>query len=160
MSARDFGLDVFGLNVAVLTDDPEARDILDRYLLPWVPRAPAALRSADAVFRIRRNESGGGFDAHAADRPIASNGNLPAIVELLQSSVDEAMVRRLSGLAAVHAGVVGWNGGAAILPGPSHAGKTTLVAELLRHGAVYFSDEYALIDAEGRVHPYALTRAR
>jgi len=29
-----------------------------------------------------------------------------------------------------------------------------LVAELLRRGATYFSDEYALVDAEGRVHPY------
>jgi hypothetical protein len=36
----------------------------------------------------------------------------------------------------------------------THAGKSSLVAELLRHGATYFSDEYALIDAEGRVHPY------
>jgi hypothetical protein len=41
-----------------------------------------------------------------------------------------------------------------LLPGATHAGKSSLVAELLRRGATYFSDEYALIDAEGRVHPY------
>ena len=29
-----------------------------------------------------------------------------------------------------------------------------LGAELVRQGATYFSDEYALIDAEGRAHPY------
>lgn len=37
---------------------------------------------------------------------------------------------------------------------PTHAGKSLLVSELLRRGATYFSDEYALIDAEGWVHPY------
>lgn len=36
----------------------------------------------------------------------------------------------------------------------THAGKSLLVSELLRRGATYFSDEYALIDAEGWVHPY------
>ena len=45
-------------------------------------------------------------------------------------------------------------GRAILLPGPTHAGKSTLVAELVRRGAPYFSDEYALIDADGRVHPY------
>jgi hypothetical protein len=55
----------------------------------------------------------------------------------------------------VHAGVVGWRGRAILLPGRSFAGKTTLVAELVRAGAVYYSDEYAVLDAEGRVHPYA-----
>jgi hypothetical protein len=51
-------------------------------------------------------------------------------------------------------GVVGWNGRAILIPGRSFAGKTTLVAELLRAGAVYYSDEYAVLDSRGRVHPY------
>lgn len=55
----------------------------------------------------------------------------------------------------VHAGVVGWNGKAILIPGSSFSGKSTLVAELLRAGATYYSDEYAVIDARGRVHPYA-----
>ena len=54
----------------------------------------------------------------------------------------------------VHAGVVGWKGRAVLLPGPSLTGKTTLVAELVRAGAVYYSDEYAVLDAKGMVHPY------
>jgi hypothetical protein len=37
----------------------------------------------------------------------------------------------------------------------SFAGKTTLVAEMVRAGAIYYSDEYAVIDACGAVHPYA-----
>jgi len=55
----------------------------------------------------------------------------------------------------VHAGVVAWRGRALVLPGATFAGKTTLVAELVRAGATYYSDEYAALDAEGRVHPYA-----
>jgi hypothetical protein len=54
----------------------------------------------------------------------------------------------------VHAGVVGWRGQAILLPGRSFSGKTSLVAALVRAGATYGSDEYAVLDSQGRVHPY------
>jgi hypothetical protein len=69
----------------------------------------------------------------------------------LQLTVAEYAPRRVF----VHAGVVAWNGRAILIPGSSFSGKSTLVAELLRAGATYYSDEYAVIDANGRVHPYA-----
>jgi hypothetical protein len=56
----------------------------------------------------------------------------------------------------VHAGVVGWKGRAIVIPGRSFSGKTTLVRELLRAGATYYSDEYAIFDRRGLVHPYPL----
>ena len=55
----------------------------------------------------------------------------------------------------VHAGVAGHAGRAIIVPGRSMAGKTTLVLELARAGAEYYSDEFAVIDERGLVHPYA-----
>lgn len=54
----------------------------------------------------------------------------------------------------VHAGAVAWKGRGIIVPGQSYSGKSTLVAELVRAGATYYSDEYAVIDAQGRLHPY------
>ena len=42
-----------------------------------------------------------------------------------------------------------------MVPGRSRSGKTTLVAELIRAGAAYLSDEFAVLDARGRVHPFA-----
>jgi hypothetical protein len=69
----------------------------------------------------------------------------------VQLTVAEHAPRRVF----VHAGVVGWNGRAIVIPGLSHSGKTTLVHQLVRAGATYYSDEYAVLDARGRVHPYA-----
>jgi hypothetical protein len=54
----------------------------------------------------------------------------------------------------VHAGVVGCKGRALLLPGTSFAGKTTLTAALVRAGAAYYSDEFAVVDGMGWVHPY------
>ncbi|GAC1650454.1 MAG: hypothetical protein NVS4B3_09250 [Gemmatimonadaceae bacterium] len=54
----------------------------------------------------------------------------------------------------VHAGVVGWRGRALVLPGASTTGKTSLIHALLRAGATYYSDDCALLDAQGRVHAF------
>jgi hypothetical protein len=55
----------------------------------------------------------------------------------------------------LHAGVVGWRGRAILVPGRSLSGKTTLVREMLRLGATYYSDEFAVVDNCGLVHPFA-----
>ena len=78
------------------------------------------------------------------------DGVLEAFESHVQLTVAEYAPRRVF----VHAGVVGWNDRAILIPGLSHSGKTTLVAQLIRAGATYYSDEYAVLDARGRVHPY------
>jgi hypothetical protein len=54
----------------------------------------------------------------------------------------------------VHAGCVAVDGRAVVLPGRSLSGKSSLTAALLRAGADYYSDEYAVLDSQGLVHPY------
>lgn len=56
----------------------------------------------------------------------------------------------------VHAGVVGWHGGAMVIPAPSMHGKSRLVDALVRAGATYYSDEFAVIDRRGLVHPFRI----
>ena len=41
-----------------------------------------------------------------------------------------------------------------MVPGRSLSGKSTLVLSFVERGADYYSDEYAVFDSEGRVHPY------
>jgi hypothetical protein len=69
----------------------------------------------------------------------------------LRLNVASAATRRVF----VHAGVVAHRGRAIVLPGRSGAGKSTLVAALVRAGATYYSDEFAVVDGRGRVHPFA-----
>ena len=75
---------------------------------------------------------------------------LEAFESHVQLTVAEHAPRRIF----VHAGVVGWKDRAILIPGLSHSGKTTLVDQLIRAGATYYSDEYAVLDGRGRVHPY------
>jgi hypothetical protein len=76
---------------------------------------------------------------------------LEAFESHLQLTVAEYAPRRVF----VHSGVVGWKGRAILIPGLSYSGKSTLVKQLIRAGATYYSDEYAVLDERGLVHPYA-----
>ncbi|CAN5223600.1 hypothetical protein BH10ACI1_BH10ACI1_06210 [soil metagenome] len=76
---------------------------------------------------------------------------IDGLISLVRLTVAEFAVERVF----VHAGVVGWKGKAILIPARSFKGKTTLTTALIKHGALYFSDEYAVLDQDGFVHPFA-----
>jgi hypothetical protein len=55
----------------------------------------------------------------------------------------------------IHAGVVAVGQRAIVIPAPSFAGKSSLVAALVSAGATYYSDEFAVLDDTGCVHAYS-----
>ena len=148
----------YGLRIGIRVSNPEVLNRLPDVLPPhWKPaRSPKVERLYSLVVggdgpraNIRR------FNVLYADaarlaRTMELGQTLEALELDLQLYVAERARRRLF----VHAGVVGWQGRAIIVPGSSFSGKTTLVTALVRAGATYYSDEYAVFDKRGRVHPY------
>jgi hypothetical protein len=94
------------------------------------------------------------LDTCAGQLPLAHTTKLSEALEILESDLQLYVAEMCRDKVFVHAGVVGWNGKAIVVPGESCAGKTTLITSLVRAGATYYSDEYALFDEEGRIHAY------
>ncbi|SRR6266542_4510878 len=86
---------------------------------------------------------------------LARSFDVAEVFNTLESDLRLFVAELARGRVFVHAGVVGWEGRAIVVPGRSFSGKSTLVAELVRAGATYYSDEYAVFDSRGRVHPFA-----
>jgi hypothetical protein len=106
------------------------------------------------VFTLQGVPGGPGYRLTAGDALVMEGADLEHLLEHLASELMLHVSDHAPDRVFVHAGVVGWQGSALVLPGSSFAGKTTLVAELVRAGATYYSDEYAVIDGRGWVHPY------
>jgi hypothetical protein len=147
-----FEVRALGCNVQIAADCLETYTILERYVFPSLPRLVTTTDMPDIYICLDRvaDQSQLSVDGLV----VASAGRTISLVPDLIRALDDGVIQRLTGLRAVHAGAVLWGERALLLPGITHAGKSSLVAELLRRGATYFSDEYALIDSEGRVHPY------
>lgn len=136
-----FGLRCYGVNItASLPDSTYLDDLLPLLPPTWEPAQPAT--EADHRYReIYSPTSGKQPDRSAALRALASD-------------IEYAIAEKSPTYVFVHAGVVVVDDKVLIFPGESHAGKSTLVAALVRQGATYFSDEYAVITADGLVLPY------
>ena len=158
MWAAGLTLTAYGVRVGVRADDPEALARVTERLPPgWrFSTSPSVTRlysliagNADGARHVRRFRllySGAELIARALDAE--------SVFESFESDLQLYVAERAPRRVFVHAGVVGWRGRAIVIPGRSLSGKTTLVAELVRAGAEYYSDEYAVLDAAGRVHPY------
>lgn len=147
-----FDVDAFGCRIRAIADSWAGMQLLERCIFPSLRRSAGGAQSADILVRV--GNADGGVGLWLADEMMAS---APSLDQLEASSVrvlDDAIVARLSSWRVIHAGVVAVEGQGLLLPGRTHSGKSTLVAELVRRGAVYLSDEYALIGSEGLVHPY------
>jgi hypothetical protein len=148
----------YGVRVGIQTNKPKFLDsLLARIPNIWQSSSPSPL---ERVFSVRVGTTGlrkRGRLLHQLleDRQVVANSTdldivLEAFDRQLKIYVAEMARRRVF----VHAGAVEWQGEGIIIPGRSFSGKTSLVAELVRAGATYYSDEYAVLDSRGRMHPY------
>lgn len=156
--AAGFSFRAYGLLIGVRANDARVLDEL-RARLPfgW---APSEETEVDYLYSIRVGGEEGRkrtrryhllyADAAQLGRTFEWGQLLDAFEKDLELFVGE----RAHGRVFIHAGVVAWKGKAILLPGRSLAGKSTLVAELVRAGATYFSDEFAILDEQGLVHPF------
>ncbi len=149
----------YGVRVGVRVNNSEVlRQIVDCLPPGWKPT------SGDKVERLYSLIVGGSSQrpgvrrfnlVYADGLRFGRSERLEEVLESLEGEIKLYVAEHARRRVFIHAGVVGWNGKAIIIPGSSFSGKTTLVAELVRAGATYYSDEYAVLDALGRVHPYS-----
>ena len=144
--------EAFGVRAALHTNRPELLKAMEAVLPPgWQPAS-----GSEAMRRFGISAEKTGMCTVSVDETALSrNLDLELALGLLDSQL-----RLYLGLLApdaifIHAGAVAHRGAAIVLPGKSFAGKTTLVAALVAAGATYFSDEFAVLDDSGRVHPDA-----
>ncbi len=148
--------DAYGLRVGVRTNAPDALERLETRLPPgW-----RACRSAvvDQIFSLwvdpRREGPRRPSRVYVGRRRRVRTADLAHALAVLESEIRQSVAAGAERRTFVHAGVVGWRGRAIVVPGRSRSGKTTLVAELVKAGAEYLSDEFAVLDVRGRVHPF------
>ena len=150
--AHEIAFEAFGVRLAVSASDPEALDVVKANLPPgWRPCSPLDARPHFALLR----ELAGTYTLTRDGVAVHQGLELDLCIGLLDGQLRSELSTRTQEWVFVHAGVVAHGGRIALLPGESFAGKTTLTAELVRLGATYYSDEFAVLDQDGLVHPYA-----
>jgi hypothetical protein len=149
--------DAYGLRFGVRFNEPRLLERLGPHLPPgWKPCSSPVVDQLFSLWVDRRKT----LDrrparVYAGPQERACSASLDEAFEVLESEMRLSLATSAPRHTFVHAGAVGWRNRAVLVPGRSRSGKTTLVAELVKAGASYYSDEFAVLDRRGRVHPFA-----
>jgi hypothetical protein len=146
----------YGLRVGVRTND---RRVIEKLLPHLPPGWKISNASVDRLYSLFVRSKGNrqtekAHTLYADAEKLGSNARLDELLNFFESDLQLYIAEYAPQRIFVHAGVVGWKGKAIIIPGRSYSGKTTLVASLIKAGATYYSDEYAVLDQSGLVHSY------
>jgi hypothetical protein len=144
----------FGVVVLVCVSTPEMLEQIE-------PLMPPDRRPSDARLTARRLgivlEDDGTYSVYNSGTRVNEGGGWELAKIVLEGQVRSYISLNAPEHVFIHAGAVGYEGRAIIIPGPSFTGKTTLTAALVRAGALYYSDEFAVLDRDGMVNPFAKT---
>jgi len=151
-------ISTFGICVGVRTNnDAVLRELSERFPPGWTPSRNVYV---DRIYSVLLGRRHGGSRTRRYDllfedtERLARTMRIDEVLARFENSVQMLVASSARRRIFVHAGVVGWRGRAILMPGRSFSGKTTLVSAFLKAGATYYSDEYAVLDERGRVHPY------
>jgi hypothetical protein len=153
-------ISIQGVRIGIRANDEW---VLSR-VIEYLPRGWRAAKSpvADTIFSISGHENPAGSRVRrfnllfcGAERS-ARTMDFQELLDSFAGSLHRYLAWASRSRMFFRAGVVGWNGHAIVIPGKGMAGKTTLVSAFVEAGATYYSDEYAVLDRTGRVHPYSL----
>lgn len=107
----------------------------------------------DHILVISRKKNGN-FQLFKNEINVANSRSAEEFYNFVESEIRLTVAEYAVSRVFLHAGVVAWKDKAIIIPGSSFSGKTTLVAALIKKGALYYSDEYAVLDEQGQVHSF------
>jgi hypothetical protein len=143
--------EIFGLQMRFCTNSQELLDRVEPLLPPGWQRRP---KTADQTRVGLLAEDNDIYSIYADTICTHDAPGLEYALMVLETQFASHIALKATDYVLIHAGVVGAGGRAIVVPGLSFSGKTTLVRALVEAGALYYSDEYAVFDENGLVHPY------
>jgi hypothetical protein len=150
-----FFIESFGVKIGFSTNSPEALDAVREAVgiyLPGVFREIEATETEHNFFYFwgKRNRD----TLYKNAEKLFGLEKRENAVDLAASRIRLTVAEFTSEHVFIHAGVVAWKNKAIIFPARSFRGKTSLTLALVQRGALYYSDEYAILDADGCLHPF------
>lgn len=142
----------FGVEMRVCTNSPDLLAQVEPMIPPGSDRRPRTV----AQHRIGLLDEGNDiYSIYHEGICVHDAPGLGYALMMLDSQIQGYVALEASDYVFVHAGVVAVDGRAILMPGLSFSGKSTLVRALVKAGALYYSDEFAVLDERGYVHAYA-----
>lgn len=154
----DVFIESYGVKIRISTNQTEAFQTIEKILQAILPDCFEIIEKTSVEHHFTLIWGDSGEDSfYLNGKEVPSNHTRTDVLRGFETQLRLTVAEYAPERVFVHAGVVAWKDKAIVIPARSFQGKTSLVAELIKRGAIYYSDEYAVFDAEGCVHPFPKT---
>jgi hypothetical protein len=144
--------ELYGAAARVCTNSQAVLEQIEPLLPPgWRPCPSEAATERLGLLQ----EEDGTYSVYLGIRRVSEGQGLKLSLVVLDGQIRGHIALYSPHMTFIHAGAVAHDGVAMIFPGQSFSGKTALVSALVRAGATYLSDEFAVLGEDGLVYPYA-----
>lgn len=149
--ARELALEAYGVHVVIGVSDP---DLFTRVgsLIP--PGAVPSSSDESAERFALMTDPGGLYRVTQGTGEAVACEDLEYSLDLLDALVREHIAMHSNSRTFVQGAAAVYQGRAILVLGPPVSGRSTLIEELEFAGARRLSDMYAVLDENGRLHPY------
>lgn len=161
---RQFSFESYKVKIGVRAESETILEEIENRIAETLPGGVKIIEPSEVghILEVERKRAGE-FKIYKDGEMVASGGKDGAAAgdetlhNFLNSQIRLTIAEYAVGKVFLHAGAVARNGKALIIPASSFAGKSSLVAALIKKGALYYSDEYAVLDEDGLVSPFPKT---
>jgi hypothetical protein len=152
---RQINFQAYGVKIGVKVNNRDYLLEIEKRLGKILPNGFKIIdkNEIDHILLLKQKKNGD-FQLFRNEKNVANSSSKEEFYDFVESEIRLTVAEYAVSRVFLHAGVVGWKGKAIVIPGSSFSGKTSMVAALIKKGALYYSDEYAVLDEKGYVHPF------
>lgn len=149
-------IESFGVKIGIVSKQAEAIEAVRKTIAENFPACVAEIEETEVNYQYllvwNKSEKDSLYKNGAILYSRTKRANL---LDFFVSEIRRTIAEFAVGRVFVHSGAISWKGKAILFPAKSFHGKTSLTAAFVKRGAIYYSDEYAVLDDEGFVHSFA-----
>ena len=152
-----YAFDSYGVRIGIRSNETEILAKLKERLPFLLPTGfhEIDFAAVEYIFSVVRDSKiKGNYKIYKNNEDCTTLSGTDLKLDSFESQIRLTVAEFAEGYVFLHAGAVRYKETAIIIPAKSFSGKTTLVAEFIRRGFEYYSDEYAVIDRDGFLHPF------
>lgn len=148
-----YGFSSYGVKIGFIGATPEILSEM-KETINYLPLNPTEILFKKTEFNFSLDYKKGKYILQKNGAELSLTDDKIHTFNCLQKEIKTTVAEFAVSKVFLHAGAVSFNNKGIILPAKSFHGKSTLTAELVKAGAIYYSDDLAVLDEDAKLHPF------
>lgn len=142
------------MKIGISSSTQEIISDIKREVVENLPLNPSDIDYQNAEHYFDVNLKGSDYELLKNNFKLSLSPDKVHTFKYLQNEIRQTIAEFAVSKVFLHAGAVGINGFGVIFPAETFQGKSTLITELVKAGATYYSDDFAILDENAWLHPF------